>query len=97
METSIKYCLIMAFKSFCRIFYYLYMAVKKILSKLFSQICSIISKYPKAVLFVFGMFAVVYSFVYIGKTRAMENALSKSMYEASVYKDSLNEIKEMLK
>jgi hypothetical protein len=23
METSIKYCLMMAFKSFCRIFYYL--------------------------------------------------------------------------
>jgi hypothetical protein len=97
METSIKYCLIMAFKSFCRVFYYLYMAVKNIICKLFSQICSLISKYPKAVLFVFGMFAVVYSFVYIGKTRAMENALNKSLYETSVYKDSLDSIKDMLR
>jgi hypothetical protein len=97
METSIKYCLMMAFKSFCRVFYYLYMAVKNIICKLFSQICSIISKYPKAVLFVFGMFAVVYSFVYIGKTRAMENALNKSLYETSVYKDSLDSIKDMLR
>ena len=97
METSIKYCLMMAFKSFCRIFYYLYMAVRNILSKLFSQICNLISKYPKAVLFVFGMFAVVYSFVYIGKTRAMENALNKSLYETRVYKDSLDSIKDMLR
>jgi hypothetical protein len=87
----------MAFKSFCRVFYYLYMAVKNIICKLFSQICSLISKYPKAVLFVFGMFAVVYSFVYIGKTRAMENALNKSLYETSVYKDSLDSIKDMLR
>lgn len=87
----------MSIKSFANFFVYMFLAFKEIAGIGMRFILKSISRFPKAVLFVFVSLIIVFHIVYNGKVRAMKYAVNKSKYQTELYKDSLENIMEVIR
>jgi hypothetical protein len=96
IEETIKGDILLSIKHFAKGFYYLYCVLCLVVRHLFAWIVRIIGKYPIVALAAIIICVFVFRIAYIGKTRALNFALSKSLYHEKVYRDSVDYYKDLL-